>query len=46
MKFYFDENITPNIAKALAILQNPRIDEKIKVFIIKEEFGKGTPDEK
>jgi hypothetical protein len=45
MKFYFDENITPNIAKALAILQNPRIDEKIKVFIIRDEFGKGTPDE-
>lgn len=46
MKFYVDENITPNIAKALAILQNPRVDEQIKVFTIRDEFGKGTPDEK
>lgn len=45
MKFYVDENITPNIAKALAILQNPRVEEKIEVFTIREEFGKGTPDE-
>lgn len=45
MKFYFDENITPNIAQALAILQNPRVDEKIEVFTIREVFGAGTPDE-
>lgn len=45
MKFYVDENITPNIAEALAILQNPRSNENIEVFTIKDEFGKGTPDE-
>lgn len=45
MKFYVDENITPNIARALAILQNPRANENIKVFTIRDEFGKGTPDE-
>lgn len=45
MRFYFDENISPNIAEALAILQNPRIDEKIKVSTIRDEFGPGTPDE-
>ncbi|MBO6794725.1 MAG: DUF5615 family PIN-like protein [Balneolaceae bacterium] len=45
MKFFIDENISPNIAQALAILQNPRTDEKIEVFTIKEVFGAGTPDE-
>ena len=40
-----DENITPNIAQALAILQNPRINENIEVFTIRDQFGKGTPDE-
>lgn len=45
MKFYFDENIPPNIAKALAILQNPRRDENIMVFTIRGEFGEGLPDE-
>jgi len=45
MKFYVDENITPNIAKALAILQNPRVQENIKVYTIRELFGAGTPDE-
>jgi len=45
MKFYVDENITPNIAQALAILQNPRSNENIEVFTIKDEFEKGTPDE-
>ncbi len=45
MKFYVDENITPNIAKALAILQNPRVDENVEVLTIREEFGQGTPDE-
>lgn len=45
MKFYVDENITPNIAQALAILQNPRVQENIEVFTIREVFGAGTPDE-
>lgn len=46
MKFYVDENISQNIAQALAILQNPRIDENVEVYTIKDEFGQGTPDEK
>lgn len=45
MKFYVDENITPNIAEALAILQNPRDDEGVEVYTIKDVFGAGTPDE-
>jgi hypothetical protein len=45
MKFYVDENISPNIAKALAILQNSRLDEHIEVLLIKEEFGRGKADE-
>jgi len=45
MRFYVDENITPNIAQALAILQNPRVQENIEVFTIRDVFGAGTPDE-
>ncbi|MCG2587183.1 hypothetical protein [Rhodohalobacter sulfatireducens] len=30
----------------MAILQNPRVDEQIEVFTIRDEIGKGTPDEK
>ncbi|MEX2477632.1 MAG: DUF5615 family PIN-like protein [Gracilimonas sp.] len=45
MKFYFDENITPQIARALAILQEPRQNEKIEVYTIRDAFGKGAPDE-
>jgi len=41
MKFYVDENITPNIAQALAILQNPRVNENVEVLTIREEFGQG-----
>lgn len=44
MKFYFDENITPQIARALAILQEPR-PENVEVFTIKDAFRQGTPDE-
>lgn len=45
MKFYFDENITPQIARALAILQEPRQQENVEVFTIRDAFGKGAPDE-
>jgi hypothetical protein len=38
MRFYVDENITPNIAQALAILQNPRSNENMEVLTIKDEF--------
>jgi hypothetical protein len=45
MKFYFDENITPQIARALAILQEPRQQENVEVHTIRGAFGKGAPDE-
>lgn len=45
MNFFFDENITPQIARALAILQEPLQHEQIKVFNIRDEFGRGATDE-
>lgn len=44
MKFYFDENITPQIVRALEILQEP-LREEIEVYGIAEEFGRGVADE-
>ncbi|MDZ7717758.1 MAG: hypothetical protein U5K72_02920 [Balneolaceae bacterium] len=44
MKFYFDENITPQIAKALAILQEPR-PVNVEYLLSKTLLGQGTPDE-
>ncbi|MDX1640196.1 MAG: hypothetical protein R3220_00770 [Balneolaceae bacterium] len=45
MNFYFDENITPQIARALAILQEPLQHEHIKILNIRDEFGRGVADE-
>ena len=46
MRFYFDENITPQIARALSILQeNIHNEGAIKVFNIRDEFGRGAADE-
>jgi hypothetical protein len=42
MKFYFDENIAPRIARALAILTEP---DPVEVFCNVDEFGRGAPDE-
>ncbi len=44
MKFYFDENITPQIVRALEILQEP-LKEEIEVYSIADEFGRGAADE-
>ena len=45
MKFYFDENITPQIARALALLQKPRQKEQVDIYTIRDVFGKGARDE-
>jgi len=42
MTFYFDENIAPRIARALAILTKP---ENVEILSIIDEFGRGAPDE-
>lgn len=42
MKFYFDENITPRIARALAILTEA---EPIEVYSNVDAFKRGAPDE-
>jgi len=44
MKFYFDENISPQIVKALSVLQEP-LKEEIEVFSIADAFGKAAADE-
>lgn len=45
MKFYFDENISPHLAKGLHILEQPN-NHGIEVYSIKEAFGQGIEDEK
>jgi len=45
MKFFFDENITPQIARALAILQERLKHEQVEVYTIRDEFGRGVADE-
>jgi len=44
MKFYIDENIAPQIGRALSILQKP-LPEKVEVLTIRDEYGKGASDE-
>lgn len=48
MRIYFDENLPPNLAKGLDILEKPNTRpnvEDIKVLSIQEVFGKGAKDE-
>lgn len=45
MKYYFDENFPPQIAKALQILQSPKMEENVEVLNISDVFGKGASDE-
>ncbi|MBI5914837.1 MAG: hypothetical protein HY842_05630 [Bacteroidetes bacterium] len=48
MKVYIDENLPPQLARGLHILQQPlnqREREPIEVKSIKDEFGQGTQDE-
>jgi hypothetical protein len=42
MRFYFDENIAPRIARALAILTEV---DQIEVYSNVDEFKRGVPDE-
>ena len=42
MKFYFDENFSPRIARGLNVLEK---DKNIEVVNIIDEFGRGAADE-
>ncbi|MBM2814612.1 MAG: hypothetical protein HW421_1374 [Ignavibacteria bacterium] len=44
MKIYFDENIPPNLAKGLHILELPN-KQGFEVLSIEDVFGKGAKDE-
>lgn len=43
-KIYLDENLSPNIAEGLNILEAPN-REAFEVLSIRSVFGRGTPDE-
>ncbi len=46
MKFFIDENIAPQIGRALMILQQPlNYEEDVKVYNIREVYGQGSIDE-
>lgn len=45
MKVYFDENISPHLAKGLHILEQPN-NQGFEIYSIKEIFGSGIEDEK
>jgi len=45
MRIYFDENFSPHLIKAFAILQEGRPREDVQVFSIEEQFRKGCADE-
>lgn len=45
MNIYIDENFATQIARALSILQEPRIEENIHVYNISDVFGKDAQDE-
>ncbi len=45
MKIYFDENIPPQIANALNILQSPFAHENIEASNLSDVFGRGSRDE-
>ena len=45
MIIYIDENLPSNLAKALAALQEGRLDEDVEVRHVKDHFGEGITDE-
>lgn len=46
MKFFIDENIAPQIGRALQILQQPlNKQEQIEISNIRDVYGRGVPDE-
>jgi len=44
MKFFIDENMPPQLAEGLAILERPN-SEGIEIFSIQKEYGRGIQDE-
>jgi hypothetical protein len=44
MKFYIDENMPPQLAEGLAILEKPN-DEGNEIYSIQKEYGRGIQDE-
>lgn len=44
MRFFIDENMPPQLAEGLAILEKPN-DEGVEVYSIQKEYGRGTQDE-
>ena len=44
MKFFIDENMPPQLAEGLAILEKPN-NEGVEVYSIQKEYGRGIQDE-
>lgn len=44
MKFFIDENLPPNLAEGLHLLEKPNGDG-IEIISIQKEFGRGAKDE-
>ena len=44
MKIYIDENMPPQLADGLAILEKPN-NEGVEVYSIQKEYGRGIQDE-
>ena len=46
MRIYFDENFSPSLVAGMQKIQDGRKSEAFTVHSVKDEFGKGAPDEK
>ena len=44
MKIYIDENMPPQLAEGLSILEKPN-NESVEVYSIQKEYGRGVSDE-
>lgn len=45
MRIYFDENFSPSLVAGMQKIQDGRKSEEFSVHSVKDEFGKGAPDE-
>jgi PIN like domain len=45
MRIYFDENFSPSLVAGMQAIQGGRKVEGFSVHSVKDEFGKGSPDE-
>src|SRR5690242_16473537 len=45
MRVYFDENFSPSLVAGMQKIQDGRKSEGFSVHSVKDEFGKGAPDE-